>query len=689
MKKYKIVVFFLVFCLLTTGALAASANVQKTLAYSGVSIFVNNQKITPVDVNGDPAEPFSIDGTIYLPIRAIEESLGHRVLYDAETNSVYISEQPTQTESVLKAGAGSGAIDFPDAMFPMSEGFTTVHDAPHARVLVVENNGVKAAIVSMELVNTPEDCQEIIRGVVHDITGTPNENIIIHSTHIFSTPHAPDAAEDRAMFNEAVTAAITQAAQAAAASFQPAVVGTATGACAVTANRDILTEEGWKFGLNGDGTTDHTMTMMKFESLSGETIGLIMAYGTRSYCTDVSRGTSDREITSDLTGYACTMLEEEFGAPALFLMTAAADQSPIEAAVDEVNQIDLGVQEGLAIAEKLGTVMGNDAIAITNGITCNSDAIVATAAGSFVWPTLTGGEVELPLAVVTIGDTAIVGAKTEINCITSLQLKDSSPYENTLLVTFVNGDQSYMPSWDAYEKNTGEAQKTSLVQGAAEQLVETAAELLNAVKDGTVTDAGTDHAADSAANEYAGISLTMGGMEWQVLTVEDGKALVVAKNCVTEMGYYAAGTAVTWEESDVRAYLNGTFYDQTFSAEEKAKIIETTITNKGSSLYGTSGGNDTTDRVFLLSCDEAETYFAAATDRIATNAAGETTMWLLRTPGKSGDYVCDVNASGFIDRHGILVVDATNNTVNEGGVQGDYASNINGGIRPAMWVVYP
>lgn len=34
------------------------------------------------------------------------------------------------SSSGLKAGAGAGEIVFPEAMFPMAEGFTTTHDNP-------------------------------------------------------------------------------------------------------------------------------------------------------------------------------------------------------------------------------------------------------------------------------------------------------------------------------------------------------------------------------------------------------------------------------------------------------------------------------------------------------------------------------------------------------------------------------
>lgn len=389
----------------------------------------------------------------------------------------------------LKVGAGSCEIVFPEAMFPMSEGFTITHDNPHARVMLFEN-GEKSAVVSMELVNCPTDCIDEIKSIINEKTKTPKENIWIHSTHVFSTPHAPDDAEDKALFNEAVISAAAKALDQALDTFQKAKIGIAVGESAVTANRNIKTVDGYVHGLNGDGATDHSLAVLKAENTDGETIGLMFAYGSRSYCSDVSRGTSDREITSDFTGYAAKMLEAEFGAPALFLMTAAGDQHPIRAAMDiavkedgSYEKIDLGVQEGLKIVEELGIEFGNDAITIAKTITCDdSGAAVACSGSTYVWMTKEGGEMEIAVEALRIGDTAFIGVMPEINCNTSLELKRASPFENTVLLTFVNGDQGYMPDAQAYEIETVESGKSSLASGGAEKLVTVSVELLEKLK---------------------------------------------------------------------------------------------------------------------------------------------------------------------------------------------------------------
>lgn len=90
-KRIKWLPAGLALCLMVTPALAASGTVQKTLDYRDISISVNGTEITPTDVNGNSTEPFVIDGTTYLPLRAIAEALDCDVRWDAAANTVIIS----------------------------------------------------------------------------------------------------------------------------------------------------------------------------------------------------------------------------------------------------------------------------------------------------------------------------------------------------------------------------------------------------------------------------------------------------------------------------------------------------------------------------------------------------------------------------------------------------------------------
>lgn len=102
-------------------------------------------------------------------------------------------------------------------------------------------------------------------------------------------------------------------------------------------------------------------------------------------------------------------------------------------------------------------------------------------------------------------------------------------------------------------------------------------------------------------------------VEWLVLDVTDGKALLMSRYGLAAMPYNETEEAMTWENCSLRKWLNGEFYETAFSEEEKTEIVLTKLENKDNEEYGIEGGNDTEDKVFLLSVDEAKKYFAADT----------------------------------------------------------------------------
>ena len=72
-------------------AFAAAYQRQATLNYQGIKITLDGEEITPKDGAGNVVEPFTIDGTTYLPVRAISNALGLGVDWDGETNTVILT----------------------------------------------------------------------------------------------------------------------------------------------------------------------------------------------------------------------------------------------------------------------------------------------------------------------------------------------------------------------------------------------------------------------------------------------------------------------------------------------------------------------------------------------------------------------------------------------------------------------
>ena len=53
---------------------------------------MDGKTFTPKDVTGKVVDPFIVDGTTYLPVRAVAEALGKEVSWDSETRTVSLGE---------------------------------------------------------------------------------------------------------------------------------------------------------------------------------------------------------------------------------------------------------------------------------------------------------------------------------------------------------------------------------------------------------------------------------------------------------------------------------------------------------------------------------------------------------------------------------------------------------------------
>ena len=117
----------------------------------------------------------------------------------------------------------------------------------------------------------------------------------------------------------------------------------------------------------------------------------------------------------------------------------------------------------------------------------------------------------------------------------------------------------------------------------------------------------------------------------------------------------------------MRKWLNTEFLNAAFSFEEREMIVPTHVINADNPAFGTPGGEDTSDNVFLLSIEEVLKYFPNDDERKATMVDGTKAGWLLRTPGESSDCVSFINGDGSIDGFGWPV-------------------NLSNAVRPALWI---
>ncbi len=179
-------------------------------------------------------------------------------------------------------------------------------------------------------------------------------------------------------------------------------------------------------------------------------------------------------------------------------------------------------------------------------------------------------------------------------------------------------------------------------------------------------------------------------IEWLVLEKKDGMALLFSKYALDAKPYNDKHESVTWENCTLRSWLNDDFYKAAFSEMERERIIETLVVNADNPVYGTDGGNDTRDKVFLLSIDEVAKYFApdlnvsdsvrrAQVTEYAKSQGGwynesekyyGNGWWWLRSPGNY-----DVSAAIVFDNGSVAC-------------NGNFVATYKDVVCPAIWITY-
>ena len=171
-------------------------------------------------------------------------------------------------------------------------------------------------------------------------------------------------------------------------------------------------------------------------------------------------------------------------------------------------------------------------------------------------------------------------------------------------------------------------------------------------------------------------------IEWIVLDTQDGKALLLSKYGLDAVPYNTdSDSPVTWETCTLRAWLNTTFFESAFTQEEAEAILLTEVDNSSaqcSSEWDTAGGNNTQDRLFLLSAAEAKQYFGVTKTnknnlaaRLTSTAYAATkhasSYWWLRSPGWTRFNAAFVNHYGALESSMTFTI-------------GNYA------VRPTLWL---
>ncbi len=181
-------------------------------------------------------------------------------------------------------------------------------------------------------------------------------------------------------------------------------------------------------------------------------------------------------------------------------------------------------------------------------------------------------------------------------------------------------------------------------------------------------------------------------IEWQVLARDGNKALLISRYGLDAQPYNKEYISITWEKCTLRTWLNDTFMSKAFTTQEQTGILLTSVDNssgQGYSEWSTNGGNNTKDKIFLLSYAEANKYFdvmfgnnnmkskvaptAYAIKQGAYTSSSNKTAdgtfvgwWWLRSPGYGQYYAAHVDSVGSLNSY--------------------FVNYDIGCVRPALWI---
>ena len=192
-----------------------------------------------------------------------------------------------------------------------------------------------------------------------------------------------------------------------------------------------------------------------------------------------------------------------------------------------------------------------------------------------------------------------------------------------------------------------------------------------------------------------GDKVIFGEYKWRILDVQSDRSLIMTENIIEQRPYHKKMMDTTWENCGLRKYLNNEFLDR-FKDEDKERILLIENKNISNPWYGTNGGENTQDYVFLLDIEDVVCRYFGDSSRHLQNRKpterywfhkkdensikrmakldGHGYWWWLRSPGRNNRNAVYIHNNGCVGINGNSVFFRT------------FGAERDGGVRPALWL---
>lgn len=362
-------------------------------------------------------------------------------------------------------------------------------DHLHSTAMVLEQDGVSAAVVNLDWICIEEDIVERIRCGVNQRTGIPEKNVSVCTTHSHSVPNTLNFwgwGERENGYIDSVLPEVIRSVELAKENLQEVETGIAVTESLTGVNRRGTQENGSVcFSADPNGMFDPTMTVVHFRNKSGD-VGILVHYGAHG----TAMG-SNRLVSRDWCGVMKDRIESQFNAPVLFLNGAIGDVGP-RTNYRSDNGLSAGGGDGIHAVREVGYRAATDAIRALLSIkewrgelklevftediflpyaplaplADAEQALAKWESQKTEWGTpmceyMHNSAViearKMPLlngrnftqTITRIGPLAIVPMPGEMFSGISLRIRHGSPFQYTLCCSVSNGSVSYLPTREA------------------------------------------------------------------------------------------------------------------------------------------------------------------------------------------------------------------------------------------------
>lgn len=191
-----------------------------------------------------------------------------------------------------------------------------IHDQLYAKALVLELDGVKTALVALDVIQLEPSIVAQVRETVQKWTGIPASHLMLNALHTHSGPGTYGfyvmGQMDEA-YCDVLARLIATAVKLADDALQPAEASYGTDRVVIGYNRRQKRKDGeMRLGPNPGGAYDETVHTMRFELADGTTV-VLMSHAAHP----VVLGSANLDYTADFCGFACRAVEEALGGKTL------------------------------------------------------------------------------------------------------------------------------------------------------------------------------------------------------------------------------------------------------------------------------------------------------------------------------------------------------------------------------------